>query len=127
MNLTSIAGVTAEMGRIYRATINQRIKSAESARLIYMLREIRCCIEAEPPKPADQTTAVNIVAVPVDCYVREAAASSDRSRYRIEHMVNDPTPALEHTPQLEHLEPEAPAASAQGIETYLPEEARVAS
>jgi hypothetical protein len=37
----------AEMGRIYRLALNGRIPSDEMTRLIFALKEIRCCVEAE--------------------------------------------------------------------------------
>ena len=45
--LNSLAGVRAEMGRIYRLALNGRIPSDEMTRLIFALKEIRCCVEAE--------------------------------------------------------------------------------
>jgi hypothetical protein len=45
--LDSLAGVRTEMSRLYRLTLNGRIRSDELTRLIYALREIRACVEAE--------------------------------------------------------------------------------
>lgn len=47
MSLDTLAGVRGEMARLYRLAINGKIKSEEMTRLIYALKEIRCCIEAE--------------------------------------------------------------------------------
>jgi hypothetical protein len=47
MALDSLAGVRGEMGRLYRLALNGRLASDELSRLVYTLKEIRCCIEAE--------------------------------------------------------------------------------
>jgi hypothetical protein len=47
MALNSLAGVRAEMGRVYRLVLNGQIPSDEMTRLIFALKEIRCCLEAE--------------------------------------------------------------------------------
>ena len=45
--LDSLAGVRAEMSRLYRLALNGRIRSDEMTRFIYALKEIRACLEAE--------------------------------------------------------------------------------
>jgi hypothetical protein len=45
--LNSLAGVRAEMGRVYRLALNGRVPSEEMTRLIFALKEIRACLEAE--------------------------------------------------------------------------------
>ena len=47
MALDTLAGVRREMARLYRLTLNGRLRSEDMARLIYALREIRSSIEAE--------------------------------------------------------------------------------
>ena len=44
MALNSLAGVRAEMGRVYRLALNGRIRSDEMTRFIYALKEIRACL-----------------------------------------------------------------------------------
>ena len=45
--LDTLAGVRSEMARLYRLGLNGRIPSDELTRFVYVLREIRACIEAE--------------------------------------------------------------------------------
>ena len=47
MALDTLAGVRAEMARLYRLGLNGRIPSDEMTRFIYALKEIRACLEAE--------------------------------------------------------------------------------
>jgi hypothetical protein len=47
MALDTLAGVRAEMARLYRLGLNGRIRSDEMTRFIYALKEIRACLEAE--------------------------------------------------------------------------------
>jgi len=47
MALDTVAGVRAEMARLYRLGLNGRIRSDEMTRFIYALKEIRACLEAE--------------------------------------------------------------------------------
>ena len=47
MALDTLAGVRAEMARLYRLALNGRIRSDEMTRFIYALKEIRACLEAE--------------------------------------------------------------------------------
>ena len=47
MALDTLAGVRGEMARLYRLALNGRIRSDEMTRLVYVLKEIRACLEAE--------------------------------------------------------------------------------
>ena len=47
IGLDTLAGVRGEMARLYRLGLNGRIRSDELTRLVYVLREIRACLEAE--------------------------------------------------------------------------------
>jgi len=47
MALDTLAGVRAEMARLYRLGLNGRIRSDEMTRFIYALKEIRSCLEVE--------------------------------------------------------------------------------
>src|SRR5262245_13062708 len=47
MALDTLAGVRGEMARLYRLALNGRIPTDELTRLVYTLKEIRCCLEAE--------------------------------------------------------------------------------
>lgn len=47
MPLDTLVGVRGEMARLYRLALNGRIASDEMTRLVYTLKEIRCCLEAE--------------------------------------------------------------------------------
>ena len=45
--LDSLAGVRGETARLYRLGLNGRIRSDEMTKFIFVLREIRVCLEAE--------------------------------------------------------------------------------
>ena len=45
--LDTLAGVRGEMARLYRLGLNGRIPADELTRLVYTLKEIRCCLESE--------------------------------------------------------------------------------
>ena len=47
MALDTLAGVRGEMARLYRLGLNGKIRSDELTRLVYTLKEIRACLEAE--------------------------------------------------------------------------------
>ena len=47
MALDTLAGVRGEMARLYRLALNGRIPADELTRLVYTLKEIRCCLESE--------------------------------------------------------------------------------
>jgi len=45
--LDTLAGVRGEMARLYRLGLNGRIRSDEMTRFVFVLKEIRACLEAE--------------------------------------------------------------------------------
>ena len=45
--LDRLATVRIEMARIYRKAKARKLDAGEASKLVYILREIRCCIEAE--------------------------------------------------------------------------------
>ena len=47
MALDTLAGVRGEISRLYRLGLNGRIRSDELTRFVYVLKEIRACLEAE--------------------------------------------------------------------------------
>ncbi len=47
MALDTVAGVRREMGRLYRMSLNGKLPSDELTRLVYVLKEIRACLESE--------------------------------------------------------------------------------
>ena len=47
MALDTLAGVRGEMARLYRLALNNKLPCDELTRLIYTLKEIRACLEAE--------------------------------------------------------------------------------
>ena len=47
MALDTLAGVRGEMARLYRLALNGKIPCDELTRLVYTLKEIRCCLESE--------------------------------------------------------------------------------
>ena len=77
--LDSLQAIGSEMGRVYRATINGLISTADGARLTFMLRERRCTQEAinaeaalaiaNAPPPPPAKINVSIVTVPHGTFV----------------------------------------------------------
>jgi hypothetical protein len=47
MALDTLAGVRGEMARLYRLALNGRIRSDEMTKFVFVLKEIRACVEAE--------------------------------------------------------------------------------
>lgn len=47
MAMDSLAGVRQEMARLYRLGLTGKIRSDEMTRFVYVLKEIRACLEAE--------------------------------------------------------------------------------
>ena len=87
MKLDTVRGVATEQGRLYRLAVNQTIKTSEAARLCYILREIRCSLEAIPmPAAEDTSPSINVVEVPSNHFFKyvEALPASDPMR-TIEH------------------------------------------
>ena len=58
MALDTFAGVRGEMARLYRLALNGRIRSDELTRLVFVLKEIRACVEAETLVDVQQRLAV---------------------------------------------------------------------
>ena len=56
--LDTLAGVRCEMARLYRLALNGRIRSDEMTRIIYALKEIRACLEAETLTDIQQRLAL---------------------------------------------------------------------
>ena len=94
---TALSSVATEQGRIYRLAINQRITSAEAARFAYILREIRCSLEAvpEPVVVEKPPMTVSIVTVP------EGHFFSENEMRKMSGM--PPIHVIEHTPE-KHLD-----------------------
>jgi hypothetical protein len=76
MALNSVAGVRAEMARLYRLGLNGKIRTDELTRLIFVLKEIRACVEAE---------------VLVDVQERLAALSQNMGNYNGHRVIHQPT------------------------------------
>ena len=114
VHLDTVGGVAREMARLYRLAINQRIKSAEAARLVYILREVRSSLEAIPLAPAaDKPTVVNIVSVPSGHFVKHAEELS----------VCGMPLTIEHRPVLENMD-SAPTIAPAPAEILEPEPGR---
>src|SRR5260370_41865328 len=47
MALDTLAGGRREMARLYRFGLNGKIRSDEMTRVVYVLKEVRACLEAE--------------------------------------------------------------------------------
>lgn len=58
MALDTLAGVRGEMARLYRLALNGRIRSDELSKLVFVLREIRGCLEAESLAEIQQRLAL---------------------------------------------------------------------
>jgi hypothetical protein len=56
--LDTLAGVRGEMARLYRLALNGRIRSDEMTRFVYVLKEIRACLEAEMLTDVQQRLAL---------------------------------------------------------------------
>jgi hypothetical protein len=94
------------MARLYRLTINNKVKTADAARLVYILREVRTAIEAEPAAPpAAQPTTLRLVEIPSGQYIRELSELSGNPQLTIEHRI-EPSPAPEQIErEIEEAEP----------------------
>ena len=57
MALDTLAGVRGEMARLYRLALNNKLPCDELTRLIYTLKEIRACLEAETLTDVQQRLA----------------------------------------------------------------------
>src|SRR4051794_456283 len=58
MALDTLAGVRGEMARLYRLGLNGRVPGDELTRLVYTLKEIRCCLGSEILTDVQQRLAV---------------------------------------------------------------------
>ncbi len=58
MALDTLAGVRGEMARLYRFGLNGKIRSDEMTRVVYVLKEVRACLEAEILIDVQQRLAV---------------------------------------------------------------------
>jgi hypothetical protein len=47
MPLDTLVGVRGEMARLYRLGLNGKLPSDEMTRFVYVLKEVRACLEAE--------------------------------------------------------------------------------
>jgi hypothetical protein len=69
--------------------VNKSISAAEAARLTYILREVRCSLEAIPPEPkAETVTSLNIVSIDQDHFIRDSAMT--KPNLLIEHIPSAP-------------------------------------
>ena len=75
MALDTLAGVRGEMARLYRLGLNGRIPSDEMTRFVYVLKEIRACIEAE---------------ILIDVQQRLALLSRDMDNHNGHRVLNQP-------------------------------------
>ena len=74
--LDTLAGVRGEMARLYRLGLNGRIRSDEMTRFVYVLKEIRACLEAE---------------ILTDLQQRLALLSQDMDNHNGHHVTHQPT------------------------------------
>ena len=69
-------GVRGEVARLYRLGLNGRIRSDEMTRFIYALKEIRGCIEPEPPpETLSCIGSVNVVSINQDHFFVDKATA----------------------------------------------------
>ena len=57
MPLDTIGNVRRELGRLYRASLSGKLKSAEAARLAFILKEVRASLEVERELHLDTPTS----------------------------------------------------------------------
>src|SRR6188768_1188141 len=57
MALDTLSGVRGEMARLYRLALSNKLPCDELTRLIYTLKEIRACLEAETLTDVQQRLA----------------------------------------------------------------------
>jgi hypothetical protein len=107
MCLSTLAGIVAEHGRIYRLVCNGKLKPREGAQYIYMLKETRLAVESIPPEPeVYRPPPINIISIPIghcvigNCVVPNDALEVQRIGGRLE--------AIEHH---EHRSEEAHSLS----------------
>jgi hypothetical protein len=137
MTLNTLAGVLAEMTRIYRLTLNGRISPETSTKLTFVLEKIRSGIEALPPEPQfiGGGTTINIFGIESGRFLRQDAMSrlaNGESPFDIgaDNLLEPIT--IEHAPippAIEHAQPThsaevvrlrpADPASAESIESLI--------
>jgi hypothetical protein len=108
--LDTVGAIRREQAKIYRMAAKGQISSAEAARLIFCLREVRSSVESEPPIQSQGVgSIINILPI---------AAGTHFSKEACEHLartgqlptdavftlIEEPTP--ESVPALERLEAE---------------------
>ena len=74
--LDTLAGVRSEMARLYRLGLNGRIRSDEMTRFVYVLKEIRACLEGE---------------LLIDVQQRLALLSRDMDNHNGHRVIHQPT------------------------------------
>ena len=74
--LDTLAGVRGEMARLYRLGLNGRIRSDEMTRFVYVLKEIRACLEGE---------------LLIEIQQRLALLSQDMDNHNGHHVIHQPT------------------------------------
>jgi hypothetical protein len=98
VHLDTLAGVRSEI-------INERIKSAESARLVYILREVRSCIEVEAlaaqaaAVEATPVTTINVTSIPTTFCVDEKDPNRIRPQFYIDHLPAETIEQIDDRPE----------------------------
>ena len=112
--LDSLKGVRAEAARVYRSVINGKLPSCEGTRLVFILREIRCAIEAEiaqaaiiaaaiPPQPTQVT--ISIVSVPTNHFVTaEMAQQLSRGEPLLPMIEHNPVEGIDEAQEPQELQ-----------------------
>jgi hypothetical protein len=130
--LDSLKGVRAEAARVYRSVINGKLPSCEGTRLVFILREIRCAIEAEiaqaaiiaaaiPPQPTQVT--ISIVSVPTNHFVTaEMAQQLSRGEPLLPKIEHNPVEGIDEAQELQELQ-EAPTDEPAPAHEHAPIEA----
>jgi hypothetical protein len=80
--LGSLPMVRLEMARLYRAAKSGKMEAEKVSRLVYVLREIRCCLESEMLVGLEE----------------RMAAIQERSQARIPHLGNIPEGSVVNVP-----------------------------
>ena len=63
MPLKTLGNVRSELARLYRGALNRRVPAEELSRLVFCLRELRCCLEAMETAEA-RNEIIDVVAAP---------------------------------------------------------------
>jgi hypothetical protein len=81
--LDTLGAIASEQSRVYRATINGMISTADGARLTYQLKELRCTREAMALEAENATRKapavpskvnISIVSIPAGCFIDAESA-----------------------------------------------------